>query len=403
MRVLLAGLLCLLAVPVHAGWTFSPAQAVSGRTGKGVFTHLESAGRKNIAVAGTTVAVVWEDNRSGAPQTYIAFRSGDKGTFSAPMQLSTGKEAYEPAVAAAGDGFAAAWEQDGFVWIRYAAPAGLGPALRAGRAESTQATLAGDGAGRLFAAWARREGRHLRVVVAPLSLKGHSLEAKRARPVDPQPPSQDQLYPSLALSADGLAVAWEDRREGHTRLFTSFSHDGLNFTPLRALNALHGSRSPRARFGNGTGVTRVALASDGKQRIAAVWMDKREFMGGYDIYAAVSSDGGRSYGPNEKAQDMFGDNQPQWHPAVAVSSAGRIVAVWDDPRDGTPDLWLSWRTANGWSDDVSVKPATGPGSQASPSVAFDAQGRLHLVWVGPARGGGQRVWYSRARFRPGGQ
>jgi len=398
MRLGWAALLCLLALPAHAGWSFTPAQPVSGQTGKGVFTHLESAGRKSIAVAGDSVAVVWEDNRTGGPQTYIAFRRGDKGGFSAPAQLSTGKEAYEPAVAAVPGGFAAAWEQDGYVWIRFAAPGRLGPAERAGRAESSQATLASEGS-RIFAAWACREGRRLRIVVAPLTLDGDRLQAKRARPVDPVPPTQDQLYPSLALTADGVAVAWEDRREGHTRLYTSISRDGLNFAPLRALNAVHGSRDPSMRFGRGTGVTRVALASDGKQRVAAVWMDKREFMGGYDIYAAVSDDGGRTYGPNEKAQDMFGDNQPQWHPAIAVSAAGQVVAVWDDPRDGTPDLWLSWRKGSEWSDDLSVKPASGPGSQASPAMAFDAKGRLHLVWVGPARGGGERVWYSRGRFR----
>ncbi|HKK14644.1 MAG TPA: hypothetical protein VKA14_08285, partial [Gammaproteobacteria bacterium] len=45
-----------------APWEFSPAIPVTRVHGPGIFHHLESAGRKNVAVAGSRVAVAWSDN-----------------------------------------------------------------------------------------------------------------------------------------------------------------------------------------------------------------------------------------------------------------------------------------------------------------------------------------------------
>ena len=78
---------------------------------------------------------------------------------------------------------------------------------------------------------------------------------------------------------------------------------------------------------------------------------------------------------------MLGENLPQWHPAIAMTPSGNIIVAWDDPRDDSPDIWYSQRTVEGWSDDEAVSPASGAGAQSSPSIAFDPQGRLHIVWL----------------------
>lgn len=141
------------SLPVRADWTFTPAVPVSpvAQTRPGVFHHLESAGRKNIAVAGTSVAVIWEDNHTGQPAIYAALRQGDTGGFSAPIPLSAGKQAYEPVIVAAGaEGFIAAWEQDGQVWARTFSSSGAGPALVLDKRPSGQVSLAS----RLAGEWA---------------------------------------------------------------------------------------------------------------------------------------------------------------------------------------------------------------------------------------------------------
>jgi len=44
-------------------------------------------------------------------------------------------------------------------------------------------------------------------------------------------------------------------------------------------------------------------------------------------------------------------------------------------------MWLAWPTQEGWSENLAVPGASGPGEQAQPSVALDARGGLHLAWV----------------------
>ncbi len=53
--------LCLTIAAVAAPWSFTMPLEVTAAPGKQVLHHLESAGRKNIAARGGTVAVTWED------------------------------------------------------------------------------------------------------------------------------------------------------------------------------------------------------------------------------------------------------------------------------------------------------------------------------------------------------
>ena len=148
-------------------------------------------------------------------------------------------------------------------------------------------------------------------------------------------------------------------------------------------------------FGGGPGAARVAIARFGEDGVAAVWSDKRNFRTGYDVYGAVSLDGGRTFGPNQSVQDAFGDLTEQWHPAVAGNLDGSVAVVWDDNRDGTGDVWLAWRVAAAWSDSQAVPGASGPGEQTHPAVALDARGNLHVVWVErDAAGGPTRLRYA---------
>lgn len=382
----------LLAAPgASAQWEFGePVVAVAGT--EGVFPHLEAAGRASLAIApGGAVALVWEDNYSGSPQAYVAW--GEDGGFATREMISAGRQAYEPAVVAAGDRqFIMAWEQDGAVWLRMGAPGELGTAVKAG-AGARQPTLARGPDGHVYAAWVDTAGRHGRVVVAHVSTEGAVPRLAWEAPVETGDPEGDQLYPALAVSAEGVTVGFEDRRHGHTRLYTArLKEGGKGFTAIAQLNELRGGGN--APYGRGSGVTRLALDAGGG-RVAAVWMDKRQFRGGYDIYAALSH-GDRPFGPNELVQDLFGENQPQWHPDVALSPDGtRVVAAWDDPRDGTPDVWISWRTGEGtWSDDMAPSGGSGAGSQTHPVIAFDHDGRVHAAWIDRPESGPPRILYT---------
>ncbi|MEW6133273.1 MAG: hypothetical protein AB1591_08940 [Pseudomonadota bacterium] len=390
-----AAVLMLLSLPAFAGWQFSPAVEVGAAEGKNVFHHLESANRKGLASSAGRIALAWEDDRSGEPRCWLAVREKNAENFSAPQALGKG-ECYEPVVQGVGDGrFVAAWEEAGAVW---AGLAGKDTALRLSQAEAGQVTLAKAGGRTLYAAWAEQAGKFRRIMLARLALAADGLKLEYSVPVENAAPTDDQAYPALAVNADGsLLVAWEDRRNKHTMMLAAHSPDGKLFArPYRLIDM------PQVRtvnLGAGMGSMRPTVASCGANCVVAVWLDKRDFLSGYDVYAAFSLNGGGAFTRNLKVQDSFGDNIAQWHASIAASRSGRVVAVWDDERDGSADVWLSDWNGSEFSDDLAVPGASGPGVQSEPVIHLDADDTLHLAWLERTGTGGTRLRYARAVWK----
>lgn len=391
-----AAVLLLSAMPALAGWQFSPAIEVGAVDGKKVFHHLESANRKGLAESSGRVGLVWEDDRAGEPRCWLAIRESAAAVFSAPQALTAG-ECYEPVVQGLGDGrFVAAWEEDGAVWAR---PDGKAAALKLSREEAAHVTLARLDERTLYAAWAELAGgRHKRIMLARLSLGEGSLKLEYSVPLEEQMPADDQGYPGLAVGADGSVTAvWEDRRKKHTMMLSAHSSDGRKFSaPQRLIDM------PQVRtidLGAGMGSMRPTVSACGPDCMVAAWLDKRDFLSGYDVYAAFSRNGGRLFTRNMKVQDSFGDNVAQWHAAIVAGQSGKVLAVWDDDRDGTPDVWLSDWNGNAFGDDLAVPGASGPGAQSDPVALLDAKGGLHLAWLEKNESGGTRLRYASAVWK----
>lgn len=385
-RAIVALLLALPGAAWAGAWTFGQPMDVTRAQGPQVFHHLEAAGRKSVAVSGDQVAVVWEDNRDHRSRVYVAEKSLSATDFGSDRQVSGSQEAFEPGIVSLGRGrFVVAWEEGGTVWARLVTAGALGPALRVGGDQAAQAGLGYDPKDGLWMAWSQQRGKFAAIYAARLDLgNGLELAPGKAVPVDRETPLGDQSYPSIVpLPTGEVVVAWEDRRRGHTVIMYSHaSATGQFAAPAQMNEVRRDARNPGA--GPGTGAMRVALAAQGGAKVAAVWSDKRDFLSGYDVYAAFSTDGGSHFGANQKVQDSFGDNNPQWHPAIAADPAGNVTVVWDDNRDGTSDIWMAHPAKEGWSDNVNAPGASGPGVQSDPSIAIDGQGNLHLVWVDKA-------------------
>jgi len=286
--------------------------------------------------------------------------------------------------------FVAAWEEGCRVQARLL-PGDA--ALKLGDAESAQVTLA-VGAGKLYAAWAEQAGRFRRIVVAGLALAADTLSVGTAQPVEAGIPIDERGWPALAVAGDGsVTVAWEDRRARHTVPMASHSRDGRSFAPpVRLTDYKSGSVDG---LGAGTGAMRPTLTAWGKRGLTAVWLDKRDFLSGYDVYAAFDN-GTRRFGKNIRVQDSFGDNMAQWHAQVVGNASGRLVALWDDARDGTPDVWMAEWDGAAFGDNLAVPAASGPGTQSDPVATLDAAGSLHVVWLERDEAAGTRIRYARA-------
>lgn len=387
-------LLAALASPAQAAWEWSAPVAVNSVRGATIFPHLESANRQGIAVSAGTVGVVWEDNRDGGPQCYLALKRAAAARFEPEIRLSRA-ECYEPVVVAVGEGrFLAAWEEGGKAHARVLPG---GSAVTLSKADAAQVTLAA-GAGKFYAAWAEQAGKFRRIVVAQLALAGDAPVVKTAQPVEARAPSDEQGWPALAVAQDGrVTVAWEDRRDRHTVPMVSRSSDGRRFAAPVRLTDVKSGAAPGG-LGAGMGAMRPTLVAWGKKGVAAVWLDKRDFLSGYDVFAAFDPGTGR-FGKNVRVQDSFGENMAQWHASIVGDADGRLMAIWDDARDGTADVWLSEWEGKAFGDDIALPGAAGPGVQSDPVATLDSAGFLHVVWLDRDDKAGTQVRYARGRPR----
>ena len=397
---------CLSPAVYASPWEFEAPVAVTSATGERVFHHLDSAGRRNIAVAADQVAVAWEDNRDGTPRVYLARKPLATGVFSEAVRISGQGDAYEPSlVALDARRLVLAWEEDGRVHLRIADGERLGPIVAVSSDESVQPSLiAVDG--RVLLVAAERERRFPRIVLREFSVADDlSLDQTASCPVDEAPPQDEQLYPAIAVQAGQAVVSWEDRRPGHTIIMAATSPvakvcafgaaERISWRDRKGGNASGTMRN--MPYGKGHGVSRVALAAFGEDSVFAVWADKRNFREGYDIWGAPWT-AANGFGENERVQDDFGGVAQQWHAAAAGHPDGTVVVAWDDERDGNPSIVLSWREQGGWSDDVVLPGASGPGEQAHPSIVLDADGNLHAAWVErDVTGGPTRLRYALGR------
>lgn len=391
--VLAAGLLAM--APLDADWIFGERKPVSRHSGSGVFHHLDSSGRSNISVSDSTVAVVWEDNHDeGVPAVYVAMRPRATEGFTAPRRLSGGGAAYEPALATLGDDrFLIAWEQDGAILGRVVGTAGEGPVTELAAGGARQVSVSAGH--RPLVAWsARRADGGYVIRVAAVEVAGWDLRPSEAVTVEPRAPRTVQAYP-VVIGDETLCVAWEDRRRGASVVYHSRFTDAQGFSAPQPVSEVI---EKSATYGKGSGATRVSLAAIPGGAVVAVWLDKRHRRSGYAVYASLSDDGCVSFGANNKVQDEFGDEVPQWNASVASSAMGTIIAGWDDNRDDSRDIWLSRLEDGEWSQDIAAGAAAGEGRQAHLSLALDRDDNLHLVWIDDSGAGEHSsVWYSLGR------
>jgi hypothetical protein len=384
MKVLALAAVCTIMAGVAAAdlpWRFGEVVEVAG-SHSGRFHHLESSGRRNIAVSAGTIAITWEDNRNGHPQVYVAFKAPADTAFGPATRVSNGGEAYEPTIMPLhGGSFLVGWEEAGHVNVREVAPTGIGPVSAPSRAPSSQISLSAETGVTHYAAWTDVSRSPSRVVATELRRgEDGSYPWAESCHLDPLPAVALQQYPAIALTRSGRAMAvWENRRDGRTELMTSYADSTCRFDNVRRLNDWIAPTSKV--YGRGIGVARPAVAPFGTRGVAVTWADKRDFRTGYDVYALLSTDGGKTLGPNTRVQDEFADLIEQWHPAIAADRAGLVVVAWDDTRDGTSDIWLSWQTPDGWSDDVAVPAASGSGEESHPTLTLEDSGNLHIAWV----------------------
>ena len=179
-RLCALGLFLFASTTFAAPWAFDLPLIVSHDAGAQAYAHLESAGRKSIAVSDAWVAVTWEDNRDGVSRCYVALKAPGKNTFSKALRVSGVGEAYESAIVGLGRGrFALAWEEGGRVHARLLARGQLGQLITLGKHAAVQVSLGYASPDVLFATWSEKPKQYWQIQVARL-LPGRDAKLKAA-------------------------------------------------------------------------------------------------------------------------------------------------------------------------------------------------------------------------------
>ena len=124
------------------------------------------------------------------------------------------------------------------------------------------------------------------------------------------------------------------------------------------------------------------IAIDAAQNLYAVWSDSRD--GGSDGYFAYRPNGG-AWGANVRVNDLAGTVSGA--PKIAVNASGNAYVVWQDYRNGHPDIYYAYRPANGsWGASRRINSDTGTAVQRDPAIGIDDAGIASIAWTDDRNG-----------------
>jgi hypothetical protein len=177
--------------------------------------------------------------------------------------------------------------------------------------------------------------------------------------------SGNSQYPDIAVDSQGTVyVVWQDDTVGGSGLLysTLSAGDGNWSTPQSISGTSSISASPR-------------IAVDQQGSLHVVWQDS---IGGEPgIYWAVRSSDGSWSTP----QQITGTSANSSAPDVAVDAQGNPHVVWEEElAEGNTDI--IYATKSDESDWLTQNISNDHEGSASPSIAIDDQGNLHVVWQG---------------------
>lgn len=106
--------------------------------------------------------------------------------------------------------------------------------------------------------------------------------------------------------------------------------------------------------------------------------------GGSDAYFAYRPNGG-VWGANVRVNDLPGTVSGA--PMIAVNASGNAYVVWQDSRNGHPDIYSAYRPANGsWGASRRINTDTGTAVQRDPAIGIDDVGIASIAWTDDRNG-----------------
>ena len=335
-----------------------------------------------VAASGDTVHVVWRDYRNNRPHLYYK-RSTDGGSGWGPDTCfgDSSSVSYDPSVAARGSTVHIVWDdqRDGNYNIYYKRSTDGGTTwepdvrLTSDSADSQHPSLAAADSV-LHAVWEDYRGRLFPAIYYKRSTDGGTTWGPDSRLSDG--PASSGL-PAVAVSDLNVHVVWYDNRDGNTEIYHKRSTDGGSTwsQDSRLTYAPEDSWFP-------------CLAVSGRN-VHVVWNDQRD--GNGEVYYKRSTDGGGTWSSDTNMTNVAAWSGS---PSIAVSGP-RVHLVYEDERLGSynTEIYYLPSTDGGSSWGPEARLSNGPFYSDYPSIAVSGA-KIHVVWY-DVRVGYWEIFYKR--------
>jgi hypothetical protein len=345
-----------------------------------------------IASSESNVYVVWEDNRNGIYDIYFNYSNDNGLTWQfSDIRLDTGDTAganasYNPQIAFSGNSVYVVWldyrngsfsdiyfnysSDNGMTWQPSDIRLDTGDSAGANHSEYPQIACSGS---HVYAVWLDSRNGAIDVYFNYSGDNGSNWQSSDIRlDTGDTAGANDSFYPQIACSGNSVYAVWEDWRNGNYDIYFNYSIDnGHTWQPLPL----------RLDTGDTAGANesrRPQIACTGSH-VYAVWFDKRN--GRNDIYFNYSPDRGLHWQIPDYRLDT-GDND-SYVPQIACTD-GDVYVVWHDYRNGDSDIYFNHSADNGltWqSSDIRLDTGDSAGTKASlfPKITC-SENSVYAVW-----------------------
>ncbi len=183
-----------------------------------------------------------------------------------------------------------------------------------------------------------------------------------------------QLQPALATDKQGnVHVVWVEQRGSQRRIMVSHLSPGSSAWSTPEMVEDPAPVTAQQAFPD--------LAADGDGNLIVVWEDARNAATAPDIYYSIRvMTPGSPWAPPQRVND---DSGPHAQHTPRIAAWQNVVAVWEDQRNGDPDIFMAWLQpdGSGWESNQRVNTDSAGAPQAQPAIAMDPNGNTVLTWT----------------------
>ncbi|MHC5031122.1 MAG: sialidase family protein [Planctomycetota bacterium] len=353
-----------------------------------------------IARAGRTLFVVWEDSRGGGRDIYLQ-RSDDAGETWLVADVRLDSDApgealsEDPVLGVAGSAVHVAWEEerDGQRDVYYRGSTDAGDTFRPevvlntnpGASYSDRPRLAVSGS-RVYVAWKDNRDGAFDIHLNASSDGGLTWLAPDVRVETGVAGATDSNDPEIFAEGENVYVVWSDARDGDADIRLNRSSDG-------GLSWLIADVRIDTDAGAGVSIRPQVRCTGGTVFVA--WVDTRD--GNADIRFNRSPDAGRTWQAADQRLDTDAPGEGHSEYVRLEAEGPNVYVAWQDDRDGGGDIRFNFSTDGGatfLADDLRCDThAAGLADSTLPRLAGDGT-RVYVLWAD--RRDGQDDVYCRA-------